>query len=381
MTQVHVCYILYFIIYMVCKVCSDCQPPIWAFKIDGPGSRPYRFKEEQHTVPSTSNHSHAIVPAYFAGLVVTMSCFRIDLSTYMDLPEAKLEVWARKFFVRHAWKRPLMFGEVVESDYRVQKVQTLVNNNLKNWKATSSKRYNTKWVNRISHWDFAKECPAKKVIADHKLQRLTVILSQEAVGMRALKQHAGPDLAKVVAEKEEKDEETIQQERLVKMCADIEERRAARFALDPVGNTEKERAGRETSAMRQEGMWAERIRHAESLPPPKKRPHEMYELAHPRNYIDNNKDAARQVAKAVAERVRLDTEMDKHKATFGDSDPEGWALLKIKEKNLKNDFEWAWRDRLDAEMELHRATFGRNGDREGWALLQIKKENLMNGLV
>ena len=23
----------------------------WAFKIDGPGSLPYRFKEEQHTVP------------------------------------------------------------------------------------------------------------------------------------------------------------------------------------------------------------------------------------------------------------------------------------------------------------------------------------------
>ncbi len=73
--------------------------------------------------------------------------------------------------------------------------------------------------------------------------------------------------------------------------------------------------------------------------------------------------------------------MDKHKATFGDGDPEGLALLKTKEENLKNDYAWAWRERIDAEMDLHRATFGCNGDREGLALLQMKKQHLLDGLV
>ena len=74
--------------------------------------------------------------------------------------------------------------------------------------------------------------------------------------------------------------------------------------------------------------------------------------------------------------------MNQHKAVYGyNGDPKGWALLKIRERNLKTDFGWAWRERLDAEMDLHMATFGCNGDREGWALLQMKKENLMNGLV
>jgi hypothetical protein len=189
------------------------------------------------------------------------------------------------------------------------------------------------------------------------------------------------NVAKALAEKEKKEAEALQKEGLAKTCADIEERRAARFALDPVGNTEKERAARETSAMRQDGMWAERIRHAESLPPPKKRPRGIHELPHPRNYIDNNRDATRQVAQAVAARANLESEMDKHKATFGDGDPDGLALLKKKEENLKNDYAWAWRERIDAEMDLHRATFGCNGDREGWAMLQMKKQHLLDGLV
>ena len=88
-----------------------------------------------------------------------------------------------------------MFGEVVEPDYMVQKLQTLVNNNLKNWGARSAKRYRTQWVNRISPWNFAQECPAKKILAAHKLQRLAAILSPKTVGIRALKQNAEPVLA------------------------------------------------------------------------------------------------------------------------------------------------------------------------------------------
>ena len=86
-----------------------------------------------------------------------MSCFRIDLSTYVAMDETKLESWAKRFFVRYTWKKPLLFGEVVETDYQVRQLQRLVNHNLKNWGARSSKRYRMKWITRISPWDFAQE--------------------------------------------------------------------------------------------------------------------------------------------------------------------------------------------------------------------------------
>ena len=125
-----------------------------------------------------------------------MPCFRLDLSAYVDLHEAKLEAWAKKFFVHHTWKKPFFLGEVSETDYKVKQLQSLVTHNLKNWKARSTKRYRMQWIGRISPWDFAQECPAKKDFAAHMLQRLAAILSLETIGMRALKQNAEPTLAK-----------------------------------------------------------------------------------------------------------------------------------------------------------------------------------------
>ena len=52
------------------------------------------------------------------------------------------------------------------------------------------------------------------------------------------------NVAKALAEKEKTEAEALQKERYAKKCADIEERRAARFALDPVGNAEKARTAR-----------------------------------------------------------------------------------------------------------------------------------------
>jgi hypothetical protein len=126
-----------------------------------------------------------------------MSCFRIDLSAYNGIDEAKLDAWAKRFFKTYIWKKPVLFGEVVESDYKRQQLQTLVNHNLKNWKAEKTLRYNKQWVTRIMPWHFAQDCPAFKFAADHRLERLAVILSQKAAGMRALKQHAEPGLVKL----------------------------------------------------------------------------------------------------------------------------------------------------------------------------------------
>ena len=62
-----------------------------------------------------------------------MSCFRIDLSTYVAMDEIKLDAWAKRFFVRYTWKKPMLLGEVTESDYKVQQLQSLITHNLKNW--------------------------------------------------------------------------------------------------------------------------------------------------------------------------------------------------------------------------------------------------------
>ena len=51
-------------------------------------------------------------------------------------------------------------------------------------------------VQRISPWNFAQECPSKKALAEHMLQRLAAILSLETISMRALRQNAEPTLAK-----------------------------------------------------------------------------------------------------------------------------------------------------------------------------------------
>ena len=97
-------------------------------------------------------------------------------------------------------EKPLLFGEVSETDYKVKQLQSLVTHNLKNWKARSTKRYRMQWIGQISPWDFAQECPAKKILAAHKLQRLAAILSPETIGMRALKQNAEPVLAQKACE-------------------------------------------------------------------------------------------------------------------------------------------------------------------------------------
>ena len=130
-----------------------------------------------------------------------MSCFRIDLSAYNGIDEAKLDAWAKRFFKTYIWKKPVLFGEVVESDYKRQQLQTLVNHNLKNWKAEKTLRYNKQWVTRITPWRFAAEFPAgNQAFAAHKIERLAAILSLQNVGFSSWKQETQPRLAKKVCE-------------------------------------------------------------------------------------------------------------------------------------------------------------------------------------
>jgi len=123
-----------------------------------------------------------------------MSCFRIDLSAYNGIDEAKLDAWAKRFFKTYIWKKPVLFGEVVESDYKRQQLQTLVNHNLKNWKAEKTLRYNKQWVTRITPWLFAAEFPAGyQAFAARKIERLAAILSLQNVGFSPWNRKRNPD--------------------------------------------------------------------------------------------------------------------------------------------------------------------------------------------
>ncbi len=75
-------------------------------------------------------------------------------------------------------------GEVSETEYKVKQLQSLLIHDLKNWGARSTKRYRMRWIVQISPWDFAQECPAKKILVAHKLQGLAAIISTETIGMR-----------------------------------------------------------------------------------------------------------------------------------------------------------------------------------------------------
>ena len=68
--------------------------------------------------------------------------------------------------------------------------------------------------------------------------------------------------------------------------AECESTQAARWAKDPKGNAEKECWRSEQKVMFMEDRRAQKIKHADSLPPPKKRPCYIHELPRPPKYID-----------------------------------------------------------------------------------------------
>ena len=168
-------------------------------KFDGPGECLVELKACD--VTRSRQFKHRIPPPIRPPRAVAMACFRIDLSAYADVNEVKLDAWANHFFTNHIWKKPMLFGQVAESDYKKKQLQSLVLHNMKNWGTQKTKRYCKQWISSISQWDFAQECPVKKAFAAHRLQRLAAILSLENVGVRALKQNAEPALAKKAHDK------------------------------------------------------------------------------------------------------------------------------------------------------------------------------------
>ena len=278
-----------------------------------------------------------------------------------------------EFLVKTADPAVTIFAGVLRHRFATKKfAQTAFGLNLKAWGIDRGNKAARGWYRELSVEEYLAEFRDVPGTSGRRMyaQVWDVLNKCNATALH--------NVAKALAEKEKTEAEALQKERYAKMRAEIEEKRAARFALDPEGNAEKERAARETTAMRLEGRFAERIRHAEPLAPPSKRRREL-------SFIDDNQKAASQVARALSARAKLEAEIDKHKATFGDANPDGLELLKEKEKKLKNDYAWAWRERIDAEIELHKATFGCNGgnrqsDREVLAALQMRKQHMMNGL-
>jgi hypothetical protein len=77
-------------------------------------------------------------------------------------------------------------------------------------------------------------------------------------------------IAKTLAEQEKAEKDILKRERDAMDDADSEARKAARYALDPARCNEKARALREHCDLAREDRFGQRIRYAESLPPPKK---------------------------------------------------------------------------------------------------------------
>jgi hypothetical protein len=133
-----------------------------------------------------------------------MPHFRINLEAFGDsYNESQVLAWANKFFAKVAWAKPALHGRLDDADYSVKKLQALLAKNLRNWGATSSKRYRRHWVTKVTPWEFAQASQETAVVAEHRLRRLAAILSPQATGLRALKDNAEVFLAQVALKKAE----------------------------------------------------------------------------------------------------------------------------------------------------------------------------------
>jgi Xaa-Pro aminopeptidase len=142
--------------------------------------------------------------------------FRMNLESYGDsYNESQVCAWARRFFAKVAWTKPVLCGKldgVADMKFELKKLQRVLATNLKNWGAVPSKRYIRNWIAPITPWEFAQALPETAVVAKHRLERLAAILSPQATGLRALKSNAEVSLAKAALKKAEVRLEAFYQE-------------------------------------------------------------------------------------------------------------------------------------------------------------------------
>ncbi len=213
-----------------------------------------------------------------------MAAFAIQLSGALsDDQVARIRVYALQSCNEHRiFAKPTgdIFAGVLRRPFATKKAaQNSFNLNLKSWKIDKTV-YSRGWFRELSIDDYMIEFrDVTGIVGKHMHSLVWCVL--ENANKKAL-QH----ITKAHAEEEKLEKETLERESAAKTAAVIAERRAAHYTLDPVGNDEKKRVMMECCAMACESRWAERIRHADSLPPPKKPRLHIHDCPRPRRYIE-----------------------------------------------------------------------------------------------
>ncbi len=177
-----------------------------------------------------------------------------------------------------------IFAGVLRHPFASKKsAQTSFGLNLKAWGIVRSNRAARGWYRELSVAEYLAEFIGVDGQAGRRMQPLVsgILAGANRIALR--------HVAKAIAEQEKLEEENLKRERDAMRSADYESRLAAKWAADPEGMTEKARWDRDRSAMGCEDRWAQRIRHAESLPPPAKKPRHIHELPRPRTWYTSNR--------------------------------------------------------------------------------------------
>ena len=158
--------------------------------------------------------------------------------------------------------------------------QTAFGLNLKAWGIVRSNKAARGWFRELTVEEYLAEFRDVPGNAGRRMRGLvwTILDKCNKVALH--------HVAKAIAEQEKVESVTMQRERDAMKHADSESKKAARWAKDPVGNAEKARWRSEQNAMFMEDRWAQRIRYAENLPPPRKRPRHILDLPRPLKYVE-----------------------------------------------------------------------------------------------
>ena len=198
-----------------------------------------------------------------------MAAFAMKLPA---LAEQQLEYLKRygaehceEFLVKTSDPTVTIFAGVLRHRFATKKsAQTAFGLNLKTWGIDRGNKAARGWYRELSVEEYLAEFRDDTRTSGRRMQSMVWEMLENAKKVALLQ------IAKTLAEEEKVAKETLKRERDAMGDADSDARKAARYAADPAGCNEKARMLREYCDLAREDRFGQRIRYAESLPPPKK---------------------------------------------------------------------------------------------------------------